>query len=41
MPLAIAVMIVVLVIGIVVDSVFGLADSQIRRYWGLVDGDRE
>lgn len=41
MPLAIAVMIVVLVIGIVVDSVFGLADSQIRRYWGLVDGDHE
>lgn len=41
MPLAIAVMIVVLVIGIVVDSVFGVADRQIRRYWGLVDGDRE
>ncbi|WP_313888556.1 ABC transporter permease [Mycolicibacterium sp. CBMA 226] len=41
MPLAIAVMIVVLVIGIIVDSVFGLADRQIRRYWGLVDGDHE
>lgn len=41
MPLAIAVMIVVLVIGIIVDSVFGVADRQIRRYWGLVDGDRE
>ncbi|GAI31687.1 unnamed protein product, partial [marine sediment metagenome] len=31
MPLAIAVMIVVLAIGVVVDSVFGLADRQIRR----------
>ena len=41
MPRAIAVMIVVLVIGIIVDSVFGVADRQIRRYWGLVDGDRE
>lgn len=41
MPLAISVMIVVLLIGIVVDSIFGVADSQIRRYWGLVDGDRE
>ncbi|WGI34484.1 ABC transporter permease subunit [Mycolicibacterium aubagnense] len=41
MPLAIAVMIVVLVIGVVVDSVFGLVDRQIRRYWGLVDGDNE
>jgi len=40
MPLAISVMIVVLLIGIVVDSVFGAADRQIRRYWGLVDGDR-
>jgi len=39
MPLAISVMIVVLLIGIVVDSVFGAADRQIRRYWGLVDGD--
>ena len=29
------------VIGIIVDSVFGVADRQIRRYWGLVDGDRE
>ncbi|WP_020103121.1 ABC transporter permease [Mycobacterium sp. 360MFTsu5.1] len=41
MPLAIAVMIVVLVIGIIVDSVFAAADRQIRRYWGLVDGDHE
>lgn len=41
MPLAIAVMIVVLAIGVVVDSVFGLADRQIRRYWGLVDGPDE
>ena len=41
MPLAIAVMIVVLVIGVMVDSVFGLADRQIRRYWGLVDGPDE
>ncbi|SEA28603.1 MULTISPECIES: ABC transporter permease [unclassified Mycobacterium] len=41
MPLAIAVMIVVLVIGIIIDSVFAAADRQIRRYWGLVDGDHE
>jgi NitT/TauT family transport system permease protein len=40
MPLAISVMIVVLLIGIVVDSVFGAADRQIRRYWGLVDDER-
>ncbi len=33
----IALMIVILVIGIVVDTVFGRADSTIRHRWGLVD----
>jgi NitT/TauT family transport system permease protein len=32
-----ALMIVILVIGIVVDTVFGRADITIRRRWGLVD----
>jgi len=32
-----AVMIVILVIGIVVDNVFGRADLAIRRRWGLID----
>jgi NitT/TauT family transport system permease protein len=32
-----AVMIVILVIGIVVDTVFGKADITIRRRWGLID----
>jgi len=32
-----AVMIVILVIGIVVDTVFGRADVAIRRRWGLID----
>ena len=35
MASAIAVMIVILIIGIVVDSLFGLADHSIRRRWGL------
>ena len=30
-------MIVILVIGIVVDSLFGVADRRIRRRWGLLD----
>jgi NitT/TauT family transport system permease protein len=32
-----AVMIVILVIGIVVDTIFGRADITIRRRWGLID----
>ena len=36
-PGLIAFMIVVLVIGIVVDTVFGRADAAIRSRWGLVD----
>jgi NitT/TauT family transport system permease protein len=32
-----ALMIVVLVIGIVVDTFFGRADTAIRRRWGLID----
>jgi NitT/TauT family transport system permease protein len=32
-----AVMMVILVIGIVVDTVFGRADITIRRRWGLID----
>lgn len=37
MPAAIAIMIVILVIGVVVDTVFGFADRRIRDCWGLVD----
>ncbi len=33
----IAMMIVILIIGIVVDTVFGRADITIRRRWGLID----
>jgi NitT/TauT family transport system permease protein len=36
-PLLLALMIVVLAVGIVVDSVFGRADRAIRRRWGLID----
>jgi NitT/TauT family transport system permease protein len=32
-----ALMIVILVIGILVDTIFGRADLAIRRRWGLVD----
>ena len=32
-----AVMIVILVIGIIVDSLFGALDKQIRRRYGLID----
>ncbi len=32
-----ALMIVILVIGIIVDTVFGRADMTIRRRWGLID----
>jgi NitT/TauT family transport system permease protein len=36
-PALMALMIVVLVIGIVVDTFFGRADTAIRRRWGLID----
>lgn len=36
MPAAIAIMIVILLIGIVMDSAFGAADRLIRRRWGLL-----
>jgi NitT/TauT family transport system permease protein len=36
-----AVMIVILVIGIVVDSIFGALDKQIRRRYGLIDAAAE
>jgi NitT/TauT family transport system permease protein len=36
-PLLMAMMIVVLVIGIVVDALFGAADTRLRRRRGLVD----
>jgi NitT/TauT family transport system permease protein len=35
MPSTIAIMIVILIIGLVVDSLFGRADHAIRRRWGL------
>ena len=35
MPSTIAVMIVILILGIVVDSLFGLANRGIRKRWGL------
>lgn len=35
-----ALMIVVLVIGIVVDTIFGRVDLSIRRRWGLIDSGR-
>ena len=35
MTSAIAIIIVILIIGIIVDELFGLADRAIRRRWGL------
>jgi len=35
MPSTIAIMIVILIIGLCVDSMFGVADRSIRRRWGL------
>lgn len=40
MPSAIAIMIVILAIGIIVDGVFSFADLQVRRRWGLL-GDHD
>lgn len=41
MPSAIAIMIVILLIGIAIDAVFNAADQRIRRYWGLIGSDSE
>lgn len=35
MPATIAVMIVILVLGVMVDGAFGIANRAIRRRWGL------
>ena len=35
MPSTIAIMIVILVLGIVVDAAFGVANRAIRKRWGL------
>jgi NitT/TauT family transport system permease protein len=37
MPAAIAIMIVILVLGIVIDALFTALDKVIRRRWGLID----
>lgn len=37
MPAAIAIMIVILILGIVIDALFTALDRVIRRRWGLVD----
>lgn len=37
MPSAIAIMIVILLIGIVIDAVFNAADQHVRRRWGLLE----
>jgi sulfonate transport system permease protein len=37
MPSAIAIMVVILLIGIVVDTAFGAIDKRVRRRWGLID----
>lgn len=39
MPMAIAIMIVILVIGMVMDAGFAAADRQIRKRWGLLEPD--
>jgi NitT/TauT family transport system permease protein len=36
MPSTIAIMIVILVLGVVVDGLFGLANNQVRKRWGLL-----
>lgn len=41
MPSAIAIMIVILLIGIAIDAVFNAADQRVRRYWGLIETDSE
>jgi NitT/TauT family transport system permease protein len=37
MPSAIAIMIVILTLGIVIDALFSLLENVVRRHWGLVD----
>lgn len=37
MPAAIAIMIVILILGIVIDALFTALDKAIRRRWGLID----
>ena len=37
MPSAIAIMIVILALGILIDGLFTLLDNVVRRRWGLVD----
>jgi NitT/TauT family transport system permease protein len=39
MPSAIAIMVVILLIGVFVDAAFSAADRRIRRRWGLLDAD--
>jgi NitT/TauT family transport system permease protein len=39
MPSAIAVMIVILALGILIDGLFTLLDNAVRRRWGLVGAD--
>ncbi|MDT7736439.1 MAG: sulfonate transport system permease protein [Mycobacterium sp.] len=39
MPLAIAVMIVILALGILIDGLFTLLDNVVRRRWGLLGAD--
>lgn len=41
MPSAIAIMIVILLIGIVIDAAFNGVDQRIRRRWGLLDTDAQ
>ncbi|ORW70236.1 ABC transporter permease [Mycobacterium saskatchewanense] len=40
MPSAIAIMVVILLIGLVVDTVFTAVDLRIRHRWGLLETDR-
>jgi NitT/TauT family transport system permease protein len=35
MPSTIAVMIVILILGVLVDAAFGVANQAIRKRWGL------
>jgi len=37
----IAIMIVILIIGIIIDSIFGAFDKAIRRRYGLIDAATE
>jgi len=39
MPWMLSTMIVILVVGILVDSLFNVANNRIRRRWGLADGN--